>query len=122
MNTKIKTMALAMIAVAMATAKDVDDCMAYQIANEMVTDESMARDLADELIRAKEAAENDMADEFAYYTWKDSRYLSADLEGELNICNDRKRAMDKVRLPDSIEEAMQRRHFNHPSADGGYRA
>ena len=109
MKTTTKAMALAMIAVTVATAPDFNDKTAMEMADEMGLDETTAKEIALELSQAKEAAENDMENEFSSYTRKDLEYLYDDLEEELFSCNDCKRETEIENLLDRIEEAMIRR-------------
>lgn len=119
MKTTTKAMALAMIAVAVATAPDFNDKTAMEMADEMGLDETTAKEIALELSQAKEAAENDMENEFSDYTWKDLEHLFDDLEEELFSCNNRKREQEIGTLLDRIEEAMIKRE---PESNGNFRA
>ena len=109
MKANVKPMAVAMMAIAIATAPDFNDKVALRIADRMDIDESTAFELAGELKMAKAAAENDMENEFSHYTWKDLEHLYDDLEVELFSCNDCKRETEIGNLLDRIEEAMIRR-------------
>ena len=118
MKTTTKAMALAMIAVAVATAPDFNDKTAMEMADEMGLDETTAKEIALELSQAKEAAENDMENEFSSYTRKDLEYLYDDLEEELFSCNNRKRELEIGNLLDQIESAMAKRDADN----GNFRA
>ena len=118
MKTTNKPMAVAMMAIAMATALDFNDKMALRIADKMNIDESTAFELAGELKMAKAAAEKDMENEFSDYTYKDLEYLYDDLEEELFSCNNRKRELEIGNLLDSIEAAMIKRG----TGNGNFRA
>lgn len=118
MKTTTKAMALTMIAVAVATAPDFNDKTAMEMADEMGLDETTAKEIALELSQAKEAAENDMENEFSSYTRKDLEYLYDDLEEELFSCNNRKRELEIGNLLDQIESAMAKRDADN----GNFRA
>ena len=119
MKTTNKQMAVAMMAIALATAPNFDEKTAMNIADRMNIDESTAFELAGELKMAKAAAENDMENEFSDYTWKDLEHLYDDLEDDLFSCNDRKRELEIGNLLDSIEAAMIKRETE---SNGNFRA
>ena len=109
MKANVKSMAVAMMAIAMATSQNFDEKTTMNIANKMNIDDITANELVKELSLAKAAAENDMDNEFSDYTWKDLEHLYDDLEEELFSCNDRIREIEIGNLLDRIEEAMIRR-------------
>ena len=118
MNPNTKPMAVAIMAIAMATAPDFNDKMAQNIAEKMDIDESTANEMVKELSLAKVVAESDMADDFEDYSNKDLEYLYDDLEEELFSCNKRKRVLEIGNLLDQIEAAMIKRE----TGNGNFRA
>ena len=118
MKTNTKPMAVALMAIAMVTAPDFNDKMAYSIADKMNIDETTANEMVKELSLAKAAAESDMEEDFSDYTYKDLEYLYDDLEEELFSCNDRKREMEIGKLLDNIEATM----IKEETGNGNFRA
>ena len=66
MKTNTKPLAVALMAIAMATAPNFNDKMAQSIADRMDIDESTANEMVKELIMAKVVAEKDMAKRDSY--------------------------------------------------------
>ena len=118
MNPNTKSMAVALMAIAMATAPTFNDKMAQNIAYKMNIDEFTTNEMVKELEMAKAVAESDMADDLEDYKYKDLQYLYDDLEEELFSCNNRNREMEIGKLLDQIESAMA----NRDSANGNFRA
>ena len=121
MKTNNKQIAIAMMAIALATAPNFDKKTAMNIADRLNIDNKTANEMVRELSLAKVAADSDMADDFEDYTYKDLEYLYDDLEEELFSCNDRKREMEIGNLLDQIEEAMIKREAE-ANSNGNFRA
>lgn len=118
MNSNTKPMAVALMAIAMATAPNFNDKMAYSIADKINIDKTTANEIVKELEIAKSVADSDMVADFEDYTYKDLEYLYDDLEEELFSCKDLKREMEIGNLLDSIEAAMIKRE----TGNGNFRA
>ena len=118
MKTNTKPLAVALMAIAMATAPSFNDKMAYSIADKMNISKTTANEMVKELEIAKSVADSDMADDFEDYTYKDLEYLYDDLEEELFSCKDLKREMEIGNLLDNIEAAM----IKIEAGNGNFRA
>ena len=118
MNPNTKPMAVALMAIALATAPNFNDKMAYSIADKMNIDKTTANEMIKELEIAKSVAESDMADDFEDYTYKDLKYLYDDLEEELFSCDNCKIEMEIENLLDQIEAVKIKREADN----GNFRA
>lgn len=118
MNPNTKPMAVVLIAIAMATAPNFNDKMAYSITDKMNIDKTTANEMVKELEMAKSVAESDMADDLSAYSSKDLEYLYDDLEEELFFCNNSKREMEIGNLLDHIKAVIIKREADN----GNFRA